>query len=204
MSICLVRTRNGICSKAIPHRTKGGSIGGNNVPPKKKEFLGQIDRIAPWGEWVAKIKPWDYKGERGVDSSNQVPDGDTLGRFCHIFEENGIQQKRFAQMVRNKTNRRPSQSKKNQVQTNPSRTRYAGLRFGLRTENIQNEATRQAAVSVLSLTAAFFTAVSENHRLCRWFQKALAMRKKLSSFGRMVEVCQPPQEPKEESSPDET
>ena len=53
----------------------------NNVPPKKKEFLGQIDRIAPWGEWVAEIKPWDYKGERGVDSSNQVPDGDTLGRF---------------------------------------------------------------------------------------------------------------------------
>lgn len=66
LSICLVRTRNGICSKAIPHKTKGGSIGGNNVPPKKKEFLGQIDRIAPWGEWVAEIKPWDYKGERAV------------------------------------------------------------------------------------------------------------------------------------------
>ena len=28
----------------------------------------------------------------GVDSSNQVPDGDTLGRFRHILEENGIQQ----------------------------------------------------------------------------------------------------------------
>ena len=36
----------------------------------------------------------------GVDSSNQVPDGDTLGRFRHIFEENGIQQKLFAQVVR--------------------------------------------------------------------------------------------------------
>ena len=70
------------------------------MPPKKKEFLGQIDRIAPWGEWVAEIKPWDYKGERGVDSSNQVPDGDTLGRFRHILEENGIQQKLFAQVVR--------------------------------------------------------------------------------------------------------
>ena len=32
----------------------------------------------------------------GVDSSNQVPDGDTLGRFRHILEENGIQQKLFA------------------------------------------------------------------------------------------------------------
>ena len=35
----------------------------------------------------------------GVDSSNQVPDGDTLGRFRHILEENGIQQKLFAQVV---------------------------------------------------------------------------------------------------------
>ena len=31
----------------------------------------------------------------GVDSSNQVPDGDTLGRFRHILE-----QKLFAQVVR--------------------------------------------------------------------------------------------------------
>ena len=35
----------------------------------------------------------------GVESSNQVPDGDTLGRFRHILEEHGIQQKLFAQVV---------------------------------------------------------------------------------------------------------
>ena len=35
----------------------------------------------------------------GVDSSNQVPDGDTLGRFRHIPEENGIQQNLFAEVV---------------------------------------------------------------------------------------------------------
>ena len=35
----------------------------------------------------------------GVDSSNQVPDGDTLGRFRHILEENGIQQKLFGEVV---------------------------------------------------------------------------------------------------------
>lgn len=111
-----------------------------NVRTKKKEFLAQIDRIVPWGEWVEEIKPCYYKGERGnkpydlelmlriymlqnlydlsdmgtvaevidsrafsefcgVDSSNQVPDGDTLGRFRHILEENGIQQKLFAQVV---------------------------------------------------------------------------------------------------------
>ena len=31
---------------------------------------------------------------------HQSPDGDTLGRFRHILEENGIQQKLFAQVVR--------------------------------------------------------------------------------------------------------
>ena len=38
----------------------------------------------------------------GVDSSNQVPDGDTLGRFRHIPEENGIQQNLFAEVVQNR------------------------------------------------------------------------------------------------------
>ena len=31
---------------------------------KKKEFLEQINRIIPWGEWIALIKPCYYKGER--------------------------------------------------------------------------------------------------------------------------------------------
>ena len=35
----------------------------------------------------------------GVESSNQVPDGDTLGRFRHILEQNGIQEKLFAQVI---------------------------------------------------------------------------------------------------------
>lgn len=35
----------------------------------------------------------------GVESSNQVPDGDTLGRFRNILQRNGIQQELFAQVV---------------------------------------------------------------------------------------------------------
>lgn len=35
----------------------------------------------------------------GVESSNQVPDGDTLGRFRNILMHNGIQQELFAQVV---------------------------------------------------------------------------------------------------------
>ena len=35
----------------------------------------------------------------GVESGNQVPDGDTLGRFRNILMRNGIQQELFAQVV---------------------------------------------------------------------------------------------------------
>ena len=110
------------------------------VLTKKKEFLAQIERIIPWGEWLSLIKPWYYKGERGnqpyplemmlrlyvlqnlynlsdmatvteaidsrafsefcgVDSSNQVPDGDTLGRFRNLLIKNELQEKLFTQVV---------------------------------------------------------------------------------------------------------
>lgn len=35
------------------------------VRTKKKEFLSQIERIVPWGEWLTLIRPCYYKGERG-------------------------------------------------------------------------------------------------------------------------------------------
>ena len=35
------------------------------VRTKKKEFLEQIERIVPWGEWISMIKPHYYKGESG-------------------------------------------------------------------------------------------------------------------------------------------
>ena len=106
------------------------------VRTKKKEFLAQMERIIPWGEWESIIQPYYYKGERGnkpyalelmlhlhilqnlydlsdeatstevidsrafsefcgVDSSNQVPDGDTIGRFRNILVKNGLQEKLF-------------------------------------------------------------------------------------------------------------
>ena len=116
------------------------------VRTKKREFLAEIDRIVPWGEWISLIRPYYYKGERGnkpydlermlriyqvqnlynlsdmatvtevidsrafsdfcgVESSNQVPDGDTLGRFRNILLKNGIQQELFAQVVKFLTQR---------------------------------------------------------------------------------------------------
>lgn len=112
----------------------------SQVRTRKKEFLAQIDRLIPWDEWVARIKPCYYKGERGnkpfalelmlriyvlqnlydladektvaevidsrafsefcgVDSSNQVPNGDTLGRFRNLLIQNGIQKLLFTQVV---------------------------------------------------------------------------------------------------------
>ena len=35
----------------------------SHVRTKKKEFPEQIERIVPWNEWVAMIKPCYYKGE---------------------------------------------------------------------------------------------------------------------------------------------
>ena len=112
----------------------------SQVRTKKKEFLEQIERIVPWGEWINLIKPCYYKGERGnkpydlelmlriyliqnlydladeatvnevidsrafsdfcgVESSNQVPDGDTLGRFRNLLIKNDLQEKLFKQVV---------------------------------------------------------------------------------------------------------
>ena len=107
---------------------------------KKKEFLEQMERLIPWGEWIEEIRPCYYKGERGnkpydlelmlrlyvlqnlytlsdegtvaevidsrafsefcgVESSNQVPNGDTLGRFRNLLIRSGMQERLFTQVV---------------------------------------------------------------------------------------------------------
>ena len=35
------------------------------VRTRKREFLAEVDRIVPWGEWIALIQPCYYKEERG-------------------------------------------------------------------------------------------------------------------------------------------
>ena len=35
----------------------------------------------------------------GIESSNQVPNGDTIGRFRNILIQNGLQEKLFQQVV---------------------------------------------------------------------------------------------------------
>ena len=93
----------------------------------KKAFLEQIERIMPWGELEALVKPYYFEGKYGnkpydlelmlrihllqnlydlsdmgarnevidsrafsdfcgVESSNQIPDGDTIGRFRNLLQ----------------------------------------------------------------------------------------------------------------------
>ena len=107
---------------------------------KKKEFLGIMEKLIPWSQWVGIVQPHYYKGERGnkpydlglmlriyvlqhlynladdaarneiidsrafsqfcgVDSSNQVPDGDTIGRFRHVLERNQLGEAFFTNVV---------------------------------------------------------------------------------------------------------
>jgi IS5 family transposase len=107
---------------------------------RRKEFLLQIERIMPWGEWVRMIEPCYPKGERGnkpfdlelmvriellqelydlsdmgvmdevidsrafsefcgVESRNQIPDGDTIGRFRALLVKHDLQEKLFRQVV---------------------------------------------------------------------------------------------------------
>ena len=102
---------------------------------KKKEFLGIMEKLIPWSQWVGIVQPHYYKGERGnkpmlriyvlqhlynladdaarneiidsrafsqfcgVDSSNQVPDGDTIGCFRHILERNQLGEAFFTNVV---------------------------------------------------------------------------------------------------------
>ena len=165
----------------------------SQVRTKKREFLGEIERIVPWEKWISMIKPYYYKGERGnkpydlermlriylvqnlynlsdmatvaevidsrafsdfcgVESSNQVPDGDTLGRFRNILIRNGIQQELFAQVVELLMQRglilkrgtivdstfieAPSSTKNEKLQLRFRKTRYRGLQKQIAKMNI--------------------------------------------------------------------
>lgn len=51
----------------------------SQVRTKKKEFLSQIERIVPWGEWIELIRPHYYKGERGNKLRSRTDAADLSG-----------------------------------------------------------------------------------------------------------------------------
>ena len=72
-------------SKAIPHKERTAKMSGKRynkevkkqltmslisdelgqASTKKKEFLGIMEKLIPWSEWVGIVQPHYYKGERG-------------------------------------------------------------------------------------------------------------------------------------------
>ena len=63
----------------------------SQVRTKKKEFLGQIEQIIPWGEWETIIQPYYYKGERF-----SKPYGLALMLHLHILPCHKVQQVKFS------------------------------------------------------------------------------------------------------------
>ena len=62
-------------------------------------MLKNIYDLSDMGTVAEVIDSRAFSGFCGVDPSNQVPDGDTLGRFRNLLEEHGLQQQFFAQVL---------------------------------------------------------------------------------------------------------
>ena len=62
-------------------------------------LLQNLYDLSDEGTVAEAIDSWAFSEFCCVDSSNQVPDGDTLGRFRNILIQNGLQEKLFDQVV---------------------------------------------------------------------------------------------------------
>lgn len=83
-----------------------------------EEFLGEIDAIIPWVEWVALVEPLDPDGRRGrrpfscermlrmcsqqvwFHLSEQVPDAMALLKFRYMLEREGLEEAMLAELAR--------------------------------------------------------------------------------------------------------
>ena len=62
-------------------------------------LIGNLYNLADMTTVTEVIDSRAFSDFCGVESSNQVPDGDTLGRFRKLLVENGLQEKLFRQVV---------------------------------------------------------------------------------------------------------
>jgi len=61
--------------------------------------LQNLYTLSDGGTVTEVINSWAFSDFFGVESSNQVPGGDTLVRFRNLLIRNGIQEKLFAQVT---------------------------------------------------------------------------------------------------------
>jgi IS5 family transposase len=62
-------------------------------------MLQNLYDLSDMGVMTEVIDSRSFSRFCGVDSSNQVPDGDTIGRFRGLLVEHGLQERMFAQVV---------------------------------------------------------------------------------------------------------
>ena len=80
-----------------------GERGNKPYPLERMLRIYVIQNLYNLGDMTAKNEIIDSRAFSdfcGVDSSNQVPDGDTIGRFRNILKSNGMQDKLFDDVVR--------------------------------------------------------------------------------------------------------
>ena len=72
---------------------------GNKPYPLRLYLLQNLYDLSDEATAAEAIDSRAFSDFCGVDSSNQVPDGDTIGRFRNLLVKNGLQEKLFAQVV---------------------------------------------------------------------------------------------------------
>ena len=86
----------------VPYYYKG-EHGNKPYPLERMLRIYVIQNLYNLADMAAKYEIMDSRAFSdfcGVDSSNQVPDGDTIGRFRNILKENELQDKLFDDVVR--------------------------------------------------------------------------------------------------------
>ena len=78
-----------------------GKTGNKPFPLETMLRIHMLQNLHDLSDMGAKYEVLDsraFSGFCGVDSSNQVPDGDTIGRFRVLLVEQGLQERLFAQV----------------------------------------------------------------------------------------------------------
>ena len=86
----------------LPYYYKG-EHGNKPYPLEQMLRIYVIQNLYNLADMAAKYEimdSWAFSDFCGVDSSNQVPDGDTIGRFRNILKANDLQDKLFDDVVR--------------------------------------------------------------------------------------------------------
>ena len=106
---CLITESVGLCNRCLPHIRQimavcvADQLSGIRTPAKIGPMLRLADEVViTKGDMAVAAEVIDSRAISefcGVTSSNQVPNGDTIGRFRNLLIQNCLQEKLFADVV---------------------------------------------------------------------------------------------------------